>query len=475
MPVDFITLSVISAFITSISVFYGLYVRSRLLAQRRAIADQEMKIALLSEKLLSAEIRLGDREEGINLLRSELVQKQREYDVIQDAKHKMENHLVAANVRSQEREAGFELQKQQFEASRLQLTSEFQNLASEILEQKTQSFNETNKQSMDNLLQPFKSQMEQFRLKVEDIHHKETQQRTELKTEMVHLKELNQKITQEAHELATALKGQKKMQGNWGELILDNVLERSGLREGIDYKKQMTVRSESGAVQYPDVVVFLPQNKHLIVDSKVSLNAYTRYVNAQNEAERQVALTEHSQAFSARIKELADKDYAKASGLNSPEMVFMFVPIESAFVDALKDDESIFQDAIEKNILVATPTTLLTSLNIVRQLWRFEEQSKHTAELVKRADSVYKKLRTFVSSFQGIKKSLDRASEEYEKAENQLVSGKGNLIKRAEEFKTFAPSIQGSLPPELVEKAALEIDFQPAEFTEENTIDSKNI
>ena len=264
-------------------------------------------------------------------------------------------------------------------------------------------------------------------------------------------------MSQEAQDLATALKGQKKMQGNWGEMVLENVLDRSGLRPDIDYKREVSLKAEDGQRSRPDVVVYLPQNKHLIIDAKVSLNAYTRLVNAENELERQQASKEHVQAFADRIKELADRDYYKLEGINSPEIVFMFVPIESAFVEALKADETLFQKAIERQVLVATPTTLLTSLNIVRQLWRFEDQNRHSAELAKKAEGVFKKLKTFLSSFDDVRKGLDRAQEAYQKAETQLLSGRGNLVKQVNDFKELAPRIKDELPEHFVEKAAMEL------------------
>ena len=192
---------------------------------------------------------------------------------------------------------------------------------------------------------------------MQDIHHRETTQQGELFKELASLKELNQKITTEAHELSTALRGQKKLQGNWGELVLENVLDRSGLQLGKDYQREVSITTEQGR-QRPDAIVFLPQGKHLIIDAKVSLNAYTRYINAEHEMERAQALKEHVQAVAGRIKELADRDYYKLPGLNSPEMVFMFIPIESAFVEALKADETLFTQAIENNVLVATPTAV---------------------------------------------------------------------------------------------------------------------
>ena len=197
-------------------------------------------------------------------------------------------------------------------------------------------------------------------------------------------------------------------------------MERSGLQLGKDFQSEVSVTMEEGRLR-PDAIVYLPQNKHLIIDSKVSLNSYTQYINSDNEQDRRIALMEHVKAISDRINELSAKEYYKIKGINSPEIVFMFIPIESAFVEALKADESIFQKALEKNILVATPTTLLTSLNIVRQLWRFEEQNKHTAALASKADAVFQKLRVFLDSFKDIKKHLDKAAETYQKSENQLI------------------------------------------------------
>ena len=212
-------------------------------------------------------------------------------------------------------------------------------------------------------------------------------------------------------------------------------------------------------VSTPVKTVPVGVSKHLIIDAKVSLNAYVRFVNAEDEIERAAALKEHVQAVGSRIKELADREYYRLPGLNSPDMVFMFVPIESAFVEALKADEQLFQRAIENNVLVATPTTLLTSLNIVRQLWRFEDQNKHTAALASKAESVFNKLNTFLASFEKVKKGIDAAAEAYGKAENQLLSGKGNLVKQVSDFKKLAPAITAELPSHFQEKAALEIDL----------------
>jgi DNA recombination protein RmuC len=344
------------------------------------------------------------------------------------------------------------------------LSNQFKSLANDILEEKTKKFTEQNQVNIGQLLDPLRERMTEFKAKVEEIHLKDTEQQALLKAELHQLKEANLQMTAEAHDLATALKGQSKKQGHWGELLLGNVLDRSGLREGIDFKREVSFNTEDGKKR-PDVIVYLPQSKHLVIDAKVSLNAYTRYVNAEEEVERQQALKEHVEAIASRIKELSDRHYFELPGLNTPEMVFMFIPVESAFVEALRADEELFQRAVEQNVLVATPTTLLTSLNIVRQLWRFEEQNMHTAELADRAGKVYKKLVTFLGSMEAVGKQLDKAQESFGLAMNQLVSGKGNLINQAKEFERLGVSIQSELPENLVAKAALELEHAPEKIT----------
>lgn len=341
--------------------------------------------------------------------------------------------------------------------AREQMSLAFKNLANEILEEKSKRFTEDNQANMGQLINPLKERMTEFKTKVEEIHAKDIEQQAMLRSELTQLKDLNRQITEEAHGLATALKGQAKTQGNWGELVLGNVLDRAGLCEGKDYRREVSFNTEEGRKR-PDVVVSLPQNKHLVIDAKVSLNAYTRYVNAEDEVTRAQALKEHVLAISSRIQELSDRAYFDLPGLNTPEMVFMFIPIESAFVEALRADEGLFLRAVANNILVATPTTLLTSLNIVRQLWRFEEQNAHTAELADRAAKVYKKLVSFLASMEALGMQLDRAKESYGKAMGQLVHGKGNLIQQANDFERLGVSIQTSIPDHLVAKAVLELD-----------------
>jgi DNA recombination protein RmuC len=425
---------------------------------------------------------LATRGERLRLLelnqdgmRLELVQAQRTHQQLHEQLASLGRELATATTRLEEErrqaEEKLSLLREMSETSRKALTDEFKNLANSIFEDKSKRFTEQNLEGLGQILTPFRERLTEFKTRVEEMHHQDAQQQASLKTELTQLKELNRQMTEEAHSLATALKGQSKMQGNWGELVLENVLARSGLQADRDYRREVSFTTESGR-QRPDVIVYLPQQKHLIIDAKVSLNAYTRYVNADDELDRKAALREHVQAVSDRITELADRRYFDLGELNSPDMVFMFIPIESAFVEAMRADEQLFQKALERNVLVATPTTLLTSLNIVRQLWRFEHQNAHSAELADSASQLYQKFLGFISSMEDLGRKLDSAKASYTTAYSQLYSGRGNLIKRAKDFERLGVAVQKELPQELVDKAELELDYLPS--VDEQSSDDKD-
>lgn len=460
---------VVAAFFAALFFFVSLVLAVKLLLSRQQRQALDLKLAELLEKeqqLAALQSERLQRETELSRVQSQYQQLQQLWQELnqqaQQQQHTyqqllQEHSALSASLR--EKQQAFSEQQALLLANKQQLSLEFQSLAQKIFEEKHHSFQSQQQHLLGQLLTPFQQQLDAFKSKVEDLHVKESQQQVLLQHELGQLKQLNQQMTLEAHQLATALKGQKKTQGNWGELVLENVLERSGLRAGVDYQRELSKQNYDGDRQRPDVVVFLPQNKHLIIDAKVSLNAYTQYINSEDDTERAVALKQHCAALSARIQELAERNYARLPGLNSPDLVFMFVPVESAFVEALRFDERIFQQALNQNILVATPTTLLTSLNIVRQLWRFEEQHKHSAELAKRAENLFNKLRTFLQSFVKVRESLQRATDAYDTAEAQLVKGKGNLVKQVNDFKLLAPAIQAELPEYFVEKAELELDL----------------
>ncbi|MGM0563881.1 MAG: DNA recombination protein RmuC [Pseudomonadota bacterium] len=439
--------AVVGALVAALAVYF--WAASRL--HQRALTARELEARSTgdAERLQQFQAQLADRESELHQLRGELADWQRRHD-------RMETTLA-------EKERHFDQQLKLLEDNKQQLKQEFQNLANRIFEDKGKAFNELSQQSLDQLLKPFKDQLKDFRSKVEDIHHKDTQQQASLTEQIKSLRELNQQITEEAKNLTTALKGEKKTQGNWGEYILENILDKSGLVLGRDYEREVSLKTDDGQRQRPDAVIYLPQGKHLIIDAKVSLNDWTRYIEAEDDAERKVALKGHIDALKARVKELSDKNYFELPGLNSPEVVFMFVPIESAFAGAVSQDRDLPLMALENNVLIATPTTLLTSLNIVRQLWRFEDQSKHSALLAEKAGKVYDKLRTFVESLEKLGSQLGGAQKSYDKAMGQLTNGPGNLIKQASEFRDLGVSVRAELPSELVDKAHLELEHYQQE------------
>jgi DNA recombination protein RmuC len=430
------------ALVLMICMYWGFTVRHNKLTRALSEKEQECLTHQLHSQQLTEQVTL--HQQHAQQYFDAWQQSQKEHATLNSQYHALKSQI-------KERQISFESQIAQLENAKQQLKTEFSLLAEQILEQKSQRFSQLNEQQMQQLLKPMHTELQGFKQKVESIHVEELKQRSELKQELVQLQKLNQAITEQAGKLATALQGQSKMQGNWGELILENILDSAGLRLGVDYQREVVFKTEQGNLR-PDVVVKLPQERHLVIDAKTSLNAYSRYVNAETELAAQTAISEHVAAVSARIDELASKQYNTLPGINSPEVVVLFMPIESAYVEAIKYQPELFQRAIEKNILVATPTTLLTSLNIVRQLWRFEDQNKHAAELGKRAERIYSKLHSFVGSMQQIGVSLDKAKEHYEKGFAQLYSGKGNLNK---EFNQ-----------ELTDKAKLELTLNKNEEAE---------
>lgn len=441
----------------------GLMVATLLLRARQRHAIDSACQALQTE-LSAAQVRQEARESEIISLHQRLEDQTEQTEYWRATLDSLRGEHATLQERLAGRQAQLEAERERhaekialLQDARNTLADQFRSLANDILEDKSRRFTQANRDNLDQILQPLRERLQEFRGKIEEIHGQDIAHHASLKAELAQLKELNRQMSAEAHGLAVALKGEAKKQGNWGELVLENVLERSGLQDGRDYRREVSFQTEEGR-RRPDAIIYLPQGKHLIVDAKASLNAYTRYVNAEDPAERALALKEHVAAIGSRIKELSDRSYFQLPGLNTPEMVFMFVPIESAFAEAMRADSELFQRAIESNVLVTTPTTLLSSLNIVRQLWRFEAQNMHTMELAERASSVYRKLVGFLASMEEVGKALDRARDAHNTAINRLVTGRGNLIQQANDFQRLGVAVQGNLPAHLVQRAALELE-----------------
>ncbi|WP_029654084.1 DNA recombination protein RmuC [Marinobacter daepoensis] len=360
---------------------------------------------------------------------------------------------------------------QLLEQNREALKQEFENLANRIFEQKSERFSQQTRTSLDSLLNPFRDQLQDFRKRVEDVYTTETRDRQALRSEIKSLQELNQQITEEAANLTRALKGDKKVQGNWGELILERVLERSGLRKGVEYETQGSYRDDDNQLLRPDVIVHLPDQRNLVVDSKVSLVAYQQWVVADDESERAAALKQHVEAVRTHIKTLSEKDYSQLNGLHSPDFVLLFMPIEPAFVAAFQQDDNLFAEAFERKIIVVTPTTLLATLRTIENIWRYERQSQNARRIADRASAVYDKLRVFVEAMERLGSQLHTAQGTYDNAMNTLTRGRGNLISQANRFVELGVRVKKELPKSIVEQA--EVDSDDAVLSEEPVVTHK--
>jgi DNA recombination protein RmuC len=315
------------------------------------------------------------------------------------------------------------------------LTNQFKNLANEILEDKTKKFTEQNAQQLDILLKPLQTKLTEFKEQVSNSYEKESRERFALKHEIERLANLNLKMSDEARSLTNALKGDSKIQGNWGELVLESILESSGLRKGEEYLVQDSHTQADGSRLQPDVIIKLPEGRHLVIDSKVSITAYARHTEAATTDEADRELLAHIQSIRQHIQGLSGKNYAGISDIASVDFVLMFIPIESAFLSALKSAPNLYQEALSKNIVLVCPSTLMATLRTVAHLWRQDQQNKNAMEIARQCANLYDKFVGFVEDLEQIGKRLDQAQSSYHDAFNKLKTGKGNLIKAAEKVK----------------------------------------
>lgn len=340
----------------------------------------------------------------------------------------------------------YEEQIQLLKENKEQLKQEFSNLANEIFDHKGKRFAEQSQENLNALLKPFREQVEQFRKRVDDIHTQDTQGRAELKTQLDSLKEMNNQLNQQAGDLTRALRGDKKLQGNWGELQVERILESAGLQRGREYEREANFKDEDGQNRRPDFIVYLPDGKHLIIDSKVSLNDYQHYVSAEEDLERDAALKRHIASVRQHIRALSDKDYPHLEGMKTPDFVLMFMPIEPAFIAAFQADPQLFNDGFERNIIVVTPTTLLATLRTVANLWTLERQNENAKKLFDQAGKVYDKLRIFAEKMEKLGNQLGTAQRTYDDAWSSLRDGRGSLVRQVEVLEELGASVRRKLP-----------------------------
>jgi len=343
-------------------------------------------------------------------------------------------------------------QKDDVEQLQKKFSSEFENLANKILEEKSRKFTEQNKVNINDILNPLSEKIAGFQRKVEEVYVSDTRERASLGQQINMLHELNQQMSKDANNLTKALKGESKTQGNWGEFILESILEKSGLVKGNEYQIQESLLSEDGRRFQPDVIINLPENKHIIIDSKVSLTAYEKYISEEDEDIRAVCLKEHISSIKKHISSLSAKNYQNLYSINSPDFVLLFMPIEPAFGLAVQYESGLFNDAFEKNIVIVSPSTLLATLRTIASIWRQENQNRNAIEIARQSGALYDKFVNMVSVLEDMGKKLHAVQDNYDDVIRKLSSGRGNLINSVEKIKKLGAKTTKTLSPSMIEQ-----------------------
>lgn len=396
-----------------------------------------------------------------------------ELNRMREQKAQLDVQLREQEARHQQQLEASQDKLQLLERAEERLKQQFEHLANQVFEAKTAKVDQQNRQSLDGLLSPLREQLDGFKKQVNDSFNQEAKERHTLVHELRNLQRLNEQMAKEALNLTQALKGDNKQQGNWGEVVLARVLAESGLREGHEYQTQVSLQNEAGKRYQPDVIVHLPHNKQVVIDSKMALVAYERYYHADTDTERDVALRDHLLALRSHIKGLGQKDYHQLKGIQSLDYVLMFIPVEPAFQVAIQADPSLVKDAMEQNIILVSPTTLLVALRTIDNLWRNERQNQNAQLIAERASRLYDKLRLFVEDMEGLGGALDRANQSYQGAMNKLATGRGNAIRQAESFKQLGVEIKRSINTEWVEKSQREADSEIGPLVERHPAEDK--
>lgn len=446
-----------------VSLFFGLLVgavaiwlilRERISsAVDKAKSESQVEIARLNERLTASQEdvnRLASEKSNLAALRDQLTAEQQRLST-----------KVAELATTLESERSRTVENLQLlKNAEEHLSNRFKSLASEILEDKSKRFTEQNQTNLNQLLEPLKVKITEFQGKVQEVYVQEGKDRSALAEQVKQLMALNNQLSKDAHNLTSALKGQAKVQGNWGELILERVLEASGLRKGHEYDVQESHTREDGSRAQPDMVVHLPEDRHLIVDAKVSLKAYEEYANAETDHQRISTMKRHLDSVRAHINELSEKNYQQLYGLKSPDFVLMFIPVEPAFMLAIAHDSDLWQDALKKNVMLVSPSTLLFVLRTVAHLWRQEQQNRNAQEIANRGAELYDKLAGFVEDLDNLGTKLQQAQRAYDGAYNKFTGGRGNVIRQAEMLKELGVKPAKQLPQNLIDSA---LDEPPAD------------
>lgn len=393
-------------------------------------------------------------------LREENDRLNQELRALREANGAQEAELREVTIRLEETRLAAEEKQRLLINSEQRLSTQFENLAHRIFEQSGRRVDEQNQQSLDKLLTPLREQLDGFRRQVQESFGTEARERHTLAHEIRNLQQMNAQMTREAVNLTNALKGDNKTQGNWGEVVLSRVLEASGLREGHEYHTQVSVATAGNGRLQPDVIVRLPQGKDVVIDAKMSLVAYERYFNSDDDAERAAALNEHLASVRGHIRLLGGKDYQQLPGLRSLDYVLMFIPVEPAFLLAIDRHPELINEALRHNIMLVSPTTLLVALRTINNLWRYEQQSRNAQQIAERASRLYDKFRLFVDDMASLGQSLDKSQASYRQAMNKLAAGRGNLITQAEGLRSLGVDVKRGISPALAEQAQASAEME---------------
>ena len=451
IPAIALTATVVALFVgtgTGLAVSFFLQRKRKALAER--LTRMQIDNASTMERLAARQLKVDELESENRRLHSLLADEQA---ALSDARD--DNTRLQTSMKEQRQQAEEKLKL--LNEARESLQDGFKNLANEIFESKQKEFKTQSKEQLSVVLDPLHERIKAFEKRVEDTYNSEAKERFSLQKEVRNLQELNARIAQDAVNLTNALKGESKKQGIWGEMVLERVLESSGLGKGREYDVQVSLKSAEGARLQPDAIVRLPEGKDVVIDSKVSLSAYEKYCSTQDEAESRTALDDHIRSIRTHIKQLSEKDYQALEGIRTLDYVLMFVPIESAFSLATQEDPALYTDALSQQIAIVTPSTLLATLRTIQNMWRIEQQNRNADEIADRAGKLYDKFVNFVADLELIGQRLDSTRGAWDDAWNKLVDGRGNLVKRAEDMKKLGAKVSKSLPQNLVEMPSPDI------------------
>lgn len=416
-------------------------------------AIDSSQIQLLTSENSILKIENGRSEERARHLQADLKAALEKLEAERDKVIQLTHELSSVRTMNENLAERLNAQKQEVEQLQEKFKTEFKNIANELLEDKSKRFTEQNQEKLGEILKPLNERIKSFEERVENTHKESLERNAGLVQQILGLKDLNQQMSQEARNLTRALKGDNKAQGNWGEVILERVLEKSGLRRDFEYVIQESVTTEDGRRLQPDVVIKLPENKNLVVDSKVSLIDYERFASAENDEERALFLKNHIRSIRTHVKSLGDKNYHQLYGAGSPDFVLLFVPIEPAFTSAVQYDSDLFNEAFEKNIVIVSTSTLLATLRTISSIWRQENQTKNAIEIARQAGAMYDKFEGFVQDLIKVGKQLISAKTEYDAAMNKLTEGRGNLVNSAQKLKDLGAKASKNLPQGLIDRA----------------------